>query len=1167
MATGAVASITMVKSMKRLMAAPNVPLFPSLPPAKAGNLVLDNPPPALESVSRRLQTDVLDKNSIRNDRMPQSNTDVCQTTSSAKSEVVAKEIRFSVVMYGGVSLAVYMNGVTQELLHMVRSTARGGWDNKPGTRFRLVAASDASPNGYNSLKSTEAIYRKLAYELNDSEVDDVRFIIDVISGTSAGGINGIFLAKALTDDSLDLDTLQSLWIDYGGFDNLLNDKQTRRQAHLPASELPKSLLCSDRMYFELLEAFRSMNSDQPSGREPLCREMDLFVTTTDINGRVIPLRLADMLVWERRYKQDFHLRFSKRHKRNDFEGKNNPFLAFIARCTSSFPFAFEPMQLSKLKELRLTKAWPDDVDVNDELLDEWEHHFFDNSEQVFTGLNLTRPFGDGGYLNNKPFSYAIDMLGRHSAEFPTERKLIYVEPSPEHPEIGTGPGAQARVPGPIMNSYDALIKLPGYQPIHDDLQRVTERNRLVRKVAELSAAVTAKIYVSSESESAERGDRRGVTAVDPRCVGDFSYLVLRVYATTDEIASLMTQWFGFTKSSSYYYGLRCIVRAWREATYEGYGDGRRSRDEAAEQYLKFLDGFDLDFEKRKYLFIREQINMFYCCDAPARAKLRAGFNIVLNDTERKDFQQALIALKGPFDDAYEAISDTIQKLEPDPEKSSALVLGPLKVAAEALICAAHEFQCGNRSWSLERDEAADESNAAGINISSRRTSKSSTRVPESGKSIVEFVLGIQRQAGHKPTPIPAEFDESYAARARRVYSDDPLIGVAIRQFAAVLSSAIISAGANAAELAVNRLAIIKGTLQAPGAKQAVKVVEFFHRRAGVFDAAIFPMIYNTGVGTAELISIIRVSPDDCTSLFDHPGTQKLAGASLAHFGAFLDRSFRTNDILWGRLDGAERIIRALLAGTQRTFAQRQERGDALIHEAHTIIISEYLTDRRQELAGVLHEVAKSLKPPVTDPSQQAAAVRECVAATLDALPQQALKDAVNGFLTVDRIREYLSRLPVKREPDHRTTLESIARTIRVVGGMLQGLGDETKPAGGFLVRVAIALWWLVEAAVPRGLMGDVFRKFFAMLTWFAIVMIVAGTFLDHAVQAIGFDLLGVTLILWLVKDGLERFLLHGRRGPRVTGLLAFLVVLAFGGLVAFMRYTVNPNLPLIHILP
>ena len=34
-----------------------------------------------------------------------------------------REVRFAVVMYGGVSLAIYINGVAQELLNLVRATA------------------------------------------------------------------------------------------------------------------------------------------------------------------------------------------------------------------------------------------------------------------------------------------------------------------------------------------------------------------------------------------------------------------------------------------------------------------------------------------------------------------------------------------------------------------------------------------------------------------------------------------------------------------------------------------------------------------------------------------------------------------------------------------------------------------------------------------------------------------------------------------------------------------------------------------------------------------------------------------------------------------------------------------------------------------------------------
>ncbi|MDT7605489.1 MAG: hypothetical protein QOF61_3486, partial [Acidobacteriota bacterium] len=112
-----------------------------------------------------------------------------------------QEVRFAVVMYGGLSLCIYMNGVAQEMLNLVRATAPAG-DAPPGGRLRARAKSD--------LRGTELVYRKLGQMLQrgkptkplseiDAEPDSpilTRFIVDVISGTSAGGINGVFLAKA-----------------------------------------------------------------------------------------------------------------------------------------------------------------------------------------------------------------------------------------------------------------------------------------------------------------------------------------------------------------------------------------------------------------------------------------------------------------------------------------------------------------------------------------------------------------------------------------------------------------------------------------------------------------------------------------------------------------------------------------------------------------------------------------------------------------------------------------------------------------------------------------------------------------------------------------------------------------------------------------------------------
>lgn len=112
-----------------------------------------------------------------------------------------REVRFAVVMYGGVSLAIYINGIAQELLNLVRATA-------PKAR-----RSNKALLSEKELTGASKVYRKLGQylsiedpkarleKLTKSEVTDApmttQFVVDVISGTSAGGINGMFLAKAL----------------------------------------------------------------------------------------------------------------------------------------------------------------------------------------------------------------------------------------------------------------------------------------------------------------------------------------------------------------------------------------------------------------------------------------------------------------------------------------------------------------------------------------------------------------------------------------------------------------------------------------------------------------------------------------------------------------------------------------------------------------------------------------------------------------------------------------------------------------------------------------------------------------------------------------------------------------------------------------------------------
>ena len=144
-----------------------------------------------------------------------------------------QEVRFALVLYGGASLAIYMYGIAEEFLHLVRSTA---------PKERVADTGMAGALAYSEPESTEAVYRKLGQLLPFGPSSTTggrvrtRFVVDVISGTSAGGINGVCLAKALANGT-SLAGLKKVWLNDGDIGVLVAD---RRSAYDPARQrLPR----------------------------------------------------------------------------------------------------------------------------------------------------------------------------------------------------------------------------------------------------------------------------------------------------------------------------------------------------------------------------------------------------------------------------------------------------------------------------------------------------------------------------------------------------------------------------------------------------------------------------------------------------------------------------------------------------------------------------------------------------------------------------------------------------------------------------------------------------------------------------------------------------------------------------------------------------------------
>ncbi|MDP9255627.1 MAG: patatin-like phospholipase family protein, partial [Actinomycetota bacterium] len=148
---------------------------------------------------------------------------------------VQQEIRLALVLNGGVSLAVWMGGVTHEIDELRRSS----W------QFPV--------EGLPSFSAAHAIYTGLLAALRTG------LRVDIIAGSSAGGINGAALAAAIAVRRplrVEGKPLRDLWIDVGDMTNLLRSAGERN---------PPSLLKGDTfMLPQMRKAFASILGDGPA---------------------------------------------------------------------------------------------------------------------------------------------------------------------------------------------------------------------------------------------------------------------------------------------------------------------------------------------------------------------------------------------------------------------------------------------------------------------------------------------------------------------------------------------------------------------------------------------------------------------------------------------------------------------------------------------------------------------------------------------------------------------------------------------------------------------------------------------------------------------------------------------------------------------------------------
>src|SRR5690349_5608773 len=128
-----------------------------------------------------------------------------------------KELRIALVCFGGISLAVYMYGVTKEILKLVRASS--AWhaiaDRSRRAKASFFDGADRNDPEYD----TEDVYFQLLRDIGGSV--EMRVVVDIIAGASAGGINGTMLARALSHD-LPMGALRELWLKNADVEVLLD---------------------------------------------------------------------------------------------------------------------------------------------------------------------------------------------------------------------------------------------------------------------------------------------------------------------------------------------------------------------------------------------------------------------------------------------------------------------------------------------------------------------------------------------------------------------------------------------------------------------------------------------------------------------------------------------------------------------------------------------------------------------------------------------------------------------------------------------------------------------------------------------------------------------------------------------------------------------------------
>jgi|CXWL01.1.fsa_nt_gi patatin-related protein len=417
-----------------------------------------------------------------------------------------KELRLALVCYGGISLAIYMHGVTKEIWHLARASCAFHDGSEPGTQV-------------------EAVYRKLFELIQSSTEIKLRVLADIVAGASAGGINGIFLSHAIATGQ-SLDPLTDMWLENADVDQLLDPDARPISSFTKFWATPIAWLAIGRRgggvertvteegrkevrsklsrfvrarWFEppfggagftgmLLDAFDAMAKTKVAKRLlPAAQPLDLFVTVTDFSGHPETLRLnspSHVIETEHRLTMSFSDRGVRGTHFDDAVA-----LTFAARATASFPGAFPPLNVTEMDRVLAgrKRAWAGRSEFLARALP-------GSAKDAESAILI-----DGSVLANAPFRPAIEALRDRPSRREVDRRFVYIDPKPGMRSVRLTKKGDAELPGFLATIFGAMSDIPREQPIRDSLEAIEGRSFRIRRMQRIVDALRPDVEAAIEA--------------------------------------------------------------------------------------------------------------------------------------------------------------------------------------------------------------------------------------------------------------------------------------------------------------------------------------------------------------------------------------------------------------------------------------------------------------------------------------------------------------------------------------------------------------------------------------------------------------------------------------------------------------------------------------------